>query len=529
MMKLRVTEVEVKDSTKLKSMIATVEVLTRSALVCHQESGLPAPRAEHVIDTFSGYYARIVAEKSLCGLDLQARLGAHYCEYARKVFSDLLAGGSATTDAPCLLQRAIYDTLIELDEVQKRLLLASNAISSLILAFASTAIGLNGPEGGNALMDKVIRTMGRYGVRSLEKYLGDPTDGPLARLYKVLAWTFVNGNPEMKADAYLPNPDELVFEQTAECRQWRNARIVGCAEGIRWPVNFGFFEAAAQEIDPRISVALDSRQCGGDAICRFRFKLEASESLMPVRLETSLSDDVTRPVAIVTGSQGTLGRAIVRALMRDKYLVIGIDRLPDAGLDEGAGLYRHLLCDLENLATLENTVAPMLASAGRIEVLVNNAGIASSKRLLDLDADEWQRVHAVHLDASYLLTKLVVAKMKVTGGGSIVCVSSVDGVGKNNNIAYASAKAALMRFTEVVAMSYGKFDIRANSIVPGFVESEMLRTNYSTGTLNHLVDQIPMRRFCRDEEVASVVKFLAGPASSYVNGTHIRVDGGYLL
>lgn len=240
-----------------------------------------------------------------------------------------------------------------------------------------------------------------------------------------------------------------------------------------------------------------------------------------------------RPLAVVTGSLGTIGSAITQALLDDGYQVIGLDRQACAAqCTFGAaapGAYAHVQCDLADAEALRAACARVLGPQSKVALLVNNAALAASGRLLDLDDEVWRLTMEVNLNAIFTLSRAAIGAMVERGCGAIINIASIDGIGRNNNIAYASAKAALMRFTEVSAMTYGKFGVRANCVVPGFVDSAMLHACYSADRLAQLRRQIPLRRFAQPDEIANVVRFLASPAASYINGSHLRVDGGYLL
>jgi NAD(P)-dependent dehydrogenase (short-subunit alcohol dehydrogenase family) len=233
-------------------------------------------------------------------------------------------------------------------------------------------------------------------------------------------------------------------------------------------------------------------------------------------------------IAIVTGSSGNIGAAITQRLIEDGYFVYGLDVKPPINMFDPA-YYSYIRCDLCDHNDIKMSIIEIKNVHPRISVLVNNAGISSSARVHDLSEDEWFNVMNVNLNAVFYLSKRVVEEMKLTHGGRIINIGSVDGIAKNNNAAYATSKAGLLRFTEVLAKSYGKYAIRCNSVIPGFIDTNMLHQHYNQQTLDNILQNIPLRRLGLSSEIASVVSYLCSADASYITGSHIKVDGGYLL
>lgn len=267
--------IEVKHSTKLKSMIATIAALSTAVSVACVERGLPIPPARPVCARFRAWRSEIVAAKGLVQAQ-EERLSQQYAGYLDLVLTGLASdvpSEAAQRESVATQQRTIYDTLMALAPEVERLLLASNAISACILAFTHAAVQEHGQAEGNAVIALAVRRMGEYAASSLGQYLHAEGDSPLAYAYKVFAWTFINGNPEMKMVGHRRDDKSFLIEQTGECRQWRNSAIVGCRADIVWPINIGFFEAAARQIDPLLEVSMGKKQCHGDAICEFHCRL----------------------------------------------------------------------------------------------------------------------------------------------------------------------------------------------------------------------------------------------------------------
>ena len=173
-------------------------------------------------------------------------------------------------------------------------------------------------------------------------------------------------------------------------------------------------------------------------------------------------------------------------------------------------------------------VADVIKHFGRIDVLINNAGITDDALLLRMSEESWDRVIGINLKSCFNTTKAVVPHMIKQRGGSIINISSVVGIkGNAGQSNYAASKAGVIGFTKSIALEYGSRGIRCNAIAPGFIETEM------TGKLNEEVvqgwrDAIPLKRGGTAEDVANACVFLASDMSAYITGQTLSVDGGML-
>jgi NAD(P)-dependent dehydrogenase (short-subunit alcohol dehydrogenase family) len=242
-------------------------------------------------------------------------------------------------------------------------------------------------------------------------------------------------------------------------------------------------------------------------------------------------------VAWVTGASRGLGRAIAFALAGAGAEVLLTAR-SEAPLHEIAQAIRESGGSAHALAgsvTDAGHVAEAIALAerewGRLDVLVNNAGISPDFTRSELVADEdWQRVLDVNLTAPFQCCRSALALLEASGAGSIVNVSSVHGhVGQERLVAYSVSKGGLEMMTRSLALEWAAKGVRVNAVAPGYVVTDM-----TVDLLNHerwreeLLARIPMKRFGAAEEIVASVLFLAAPASSYVTGTTLFVDGGWM-
>lgn len=242
-----------------------------------------------------------------------------------------------------------------------------------------------------------------------------------------------------------------------------------------------------------------------------------------------------QPVALVTGAAQGIGRSVALELARRGY-VVGVN-----DLDEPDGTVRELkavgaravslpgdVAEQESVVTL---VSQLVDSEGRIDVLVNNAGISLQRRAEETTLPEWQRVIDVNLTGPFLLCREVGQVMLAQGSSSIVNIASIAGLmGFADRVAYNSSKHGLVGLTRTLAVEWGGRGVRVNAVCPGWVKTEMdARDQARSGYADlDITNRVPMGRFAAPEDIAAAVAFLADPAASgFVNGQCLTVDGGW--
>jgi 3-oxoacyl-[acyl-carrier protein] reductase len=244
--------------------------------------------------------------------------------------------------------------------------------------------------------------------------------------------------------------------------------------------------------------------------------------------------DLSGRVALVTGASRGIGRAIAKRLAAQGATVVAAARADNARatVDEivGAGGRAELAStDVSDAAQIDALVAGVLERHRRIDVLVNNAGIARDQLMLRMKRDDWDAVIATNLTAAFGLTQAVLKPMIRQGGGRIVCVSSVVGQSGNAGQAnYAASKAGLIGFVKAVAQEVASRNITVNAVAPGLIETDMTRA-ITDGAREEWAAKIPLKRLGTPDDIAAAVCFLASDEASYITGQVLAVNGGMYM
>ena len=235
-------------------------------------------------------------------------------------------------------------------------------------------------------------------------------------------------------------------------------------------------------------------------------------------------------VCIVTGGAQGIGEACIRRFAREGAQVVIADIDDGRGTTLAAelgGLYGH--CDVGDKAQVNALVAQTLKAYGRIDVLVNNAGIFKAADFLDMSEEDFDAVLRVNLKGSFLMGQAVAREMAKAGKGSIVNMSSVNAVLAIPTIAsYNVSKGGINQLTRVMALSLADRGIRVNAVAPGTIATELAARAVLTSieATARIMSRTPMRRLGEPSEIADTVAFLASDAASYITGEIVVVDGG---
>ena len=242
-------------------------------------------------------------------------------------------------------------------------------------------------------------------------------------------------------------------------------------------------------------------------------------------------------VALITGGASGMGASMARVFAREGAKIVVADMLEAEGrqvVDDitranGAALFQKL--DVSNEAEWQAAVAATLAAFGKLDILVNDAGISGSAVEDLFDTEAWNRLMAINATGTFLGMKFAIPEMKKAGGGSIVNISSISGVTgqRGIHVAYNASKGAVRTLTKAAAVQHGRDNIRVNSVHPGLMPP--MRTSGRTAdpvVWAKMLEGVPLRRDGRVEEVANAVLFLASDEASYITGVELYVDGGFL-
>jgi len=243
---------------------------------------------------------------------------------------------------------------------------------------------------------------------------------------------------------------------------------------------------------------------------------------------------MTKRVVVITGGASGIGWAAAEAFLQRDWRVV----IADCQLERVHGRLRDRAADMEavtidvtSLESVEHAFSQVSERHGRLDALVNSAGIQQWTSLAQLDWQAWNAVQDVNLNGTVRCLQAAGVRMIPQGHGAIVNLSSVAGVrGVPNRTPYAASKAGVEAVTRSAAVEWATAGIRVNAVAPGYVESELVQEYVKTGrlALEPILSRIPMRRMARPQEIADLICYLCSEESSYITGQVIAVDGGFL-
>ncbi len=249
--------------------------------------------------------------------------------------------------------------------------------------------------------------------------------------------------------------------------------------------------------------------------------------------------DLKNKVAIVTGAKQGMGRTHALALAKAGAKVVVADiSLEDCEavvteIKYAKGEAMAIKCDVSNKDEVDEMVAKTVAELGKVDILVNNAGICQFKPFLELTEEEWDRTININLKGYFLCAQACSKEMVKQKAGAIVNIASIAmgqiGVGFATLAHYCASKGGIVAMTEAMALELAPFNIRVNAVAPGAIDTPMASsTTQDPKVLEGTLSRIPLHRMGKPEEVSNLVLFLASDASSYITGSTVVIDGGWL-
>lgn len=242
---------------------------------------------------------------------------------------------------------------------------------------------------------------------------------------------------------------------------------------------------------------------------------------------------MTTKVALVTGAARGIGLAAARRFLAEGWKVALLDINGEQLGTTMAALAKPddtlmLHCDVSDAAAVTAAVRRTAERFGRLDALVNNAGIAVFKPILETTPEEWARVLAVNLTGPFLATQAAAPIMAEGGGGAVVNITSISGLRASTlRVAYGTSKAGLAHLTKQQAVELGALGIRVNGVAPGPVDTAMAKAVHTPEIRKDYHDTIPLNRYGPEEELAEAIFFLCSDRATYLTGQVIAVDGGF--
>ncbi|HOQ15586.1 MAG TPA: SDR family NAD(P)-dependent oxidoreductase [Candidatus Paceibacterota bacterium] len=250
--------------------------------------------------------------------------------------------------------------------------------------------------------------------------------------------------------------------------------------------------------------------------------------------------NLSNKVAIVTGARQGMGKAHAFTLAEAGAKVV-ISDLSLADCQKVAEEIEKkysvktlaIKCDVSQKEEVENLVKETINQFKKIDILVNNAGICQNKPFLELTEEDWEKTININLKGEFLMAQEVAKEMIKQKSGSIINIASIamgqEGIGFLNLVHYCASKGGVVGMTEAMALELAPYNIRVNAVAPGIIETPMINfLKTDSQSLENSLSRIPLRRLGKPEEVSNLVLFLASDESSYITGSTLVIDGGYL-
>lgn len=246
--------------------------------------------------------------------------------------------------------------------------------------------------------------------------------------------------------------------------------------------------------------------------------------------------DIKDKVAIITGASRGIGRSIALMLAQEgchvAFSFLTNEKMARDLEQEIASLgvrSQGSCVDIRQFSSVKQWVEKVKTDFGRLDILINNAGIIHDKALMLMDSDDWSHVIDTNLTGVFNATRSCIVTFLKQKKGDIINISSVSGkIGLSRQVNYSASKGGMDAFTKALAKETAGYNVRVNAVSPGYIETDILN-NFSDQDKKKLIDKIPLGRFGKPEEVAQCVKFLLSEQAQYLTGQIIQMDGGLAI
>lgn len=235
-------------------------------------------------------------------------------------------------------------------------------------------------------------------------------------------------------------------------------------------------------------------------------------------------------VALVTGAARGIGLATTHRFLREGWKVVMIDRDGDElkKVAKGLNAAMPIIADVSEPDQVDDYIGETKKNFGRLDALVNNAGVADFGPIAETTFDRWRTIMATNLDGVFLTSQAAIPLMKTTGGGAIVNIASISGLRASTlRVAYGTSKAAVIQLTLQQAAELGEVGIRANAVAPGPVATKLAMAVHTPEIIAAYHDALPLNRYGNEDEIANAIWFLCSDEASFITGQVIAADGGF--
>ncbi len=232
---------------------------------------------------------------------------------------------------------------------------------------------------------------------------------------------------------------------------------------------------------------------------------------------------------IITGAARGIGLATAHLMQEAGWHIVRVDWDEEALMESAKGFEDSLalVCDVSDPEAVADMIARTLDWSGRIDALVNNAGVADFGPIEETDFERWRKVMATNLDGVFLVTQAATPALKKTHG-TIVNIASISGLRASTlRVAYGTSKAGVMQLTQQQAVELGEYGIRVNCVAPGPVRTKLAMAVHTQDIIDAYHDAIPLNRYGQEREIAEAIYFLASEKASYITGQILAADGGF--